>query len=587
MKVTTREVKFRDPNGRMVSSLVIGNGSLHDEVSDYLENSTAVEDAVASATGEWLTENITQPTTPAVDASLSVSGAAADAKKTGDEISELKRDITKTNNDLSAEEARAKEEEARLEALFTTPTQEAVDNWLNEHPEATTTVQDASLTLEKLKNVVNPDQFTGTDSQKLAAAINSLPNGGTVLLGRKYTLTSNVIITRDSNNGLVIVKPINGESIIDCGGYEFGGVGVSDMKTGGVMFDGIRFIGTGNLIDGYYLIRMFFKNCYFSGFNHLLYSSHTHTTQVGTPNRFFQTVYFIDCVIRAINGYIIDAPVVDSVSTKFYDIRISHSIIEWSYGVIRSGWWMGVYITNNAIEGFTGDAPLFVSGEVVNSCVIRNNYFEKNLNTSIDLTSYAVGNVFNVDISNNYFVEDTKSDGSVIALPVRNPSYGIINIEKNTVIFGASTNAVGIYIDDNTAETLSRVNVTGNRATIHDTNNRIPNTKALSELYASELFKVKNEVDQTAGKSVTLNIPITLVALRGNLARTAISFPFVTANNNFTIEITSLNVNDLGNLASDSSLYQKANCGVIIAVSGTFTQGISYVGSIVMKVTFA
>ena len=94
MKVTTREVKFRDPNGRMVSSLVIGNGSLHDEVADYLDNSTAIEDAVASATGEWLTENITQPTTPVVDASLSVSGAAADAKKTGDEISDLKSEIS-------------------------------------------------------------------------------------------------------------------------------------------------------------------------------------------------------------------------------------------------------------------------------------------------------------------------------------------------------------------------------------------------------------------------------------------------------------------------------------------------------------
>lgn len=93
MKVTTREIKFRDPNGRMVSSLVIGNGSLHDEVADYLDNSTAIEDAVASATGEWLTENITQPTTPVVDASLSVSGAAADSKKVGDEISDLKHDI--------------------------------------------------------------------------------------------------------------------------------------------------------------------------------------------------------------------------------------------------------------------------------------------------------------------------------------------------------------------------------------------------------------------------------------------------------------------------------------------------------------
>lgn len=91
MKVTTREVKFRDPNGRMVSSLVIGNGSLHDEVADYLDNNP---EPVATATGEWLTENITQPTTPVVDASLSVSGAAADSKKVGDELNDLKSEIT-------------------------------------------------------------------------------------------------------------------------------------------------------------------------------------------------------------------------------------------------------------------------------------------------------------------------------------------------------------------------------------------------------------------------------------------------------------------------------------------------------------
>lgn len=83
MKVTTREVKFRDPNGRMVSSLVIGNGSLHDEVTDYLDNNP---EPVVTATESWLTENITQPTTPVVDASLSVSGAAADAKATGDAL---------------------------------------------------------------------------------------------------------------------------------------------------------------------------------------------------------------------------------------------------------------------------------------------------------------------------------------------------------------------------------------------------------------------------------------------------------------------------------------------------------------------
>lgn len=46
----------------------------------------AIDAAVPQYVTAWLEENITQPTTPVVDTSLSVSGAAADAKATGDAI---------------------------------------------------------------------------------------------------------------------------------------------------------------------------------------------------------------------------------------------------------------------------------------------------------------------------------------------------------------------------------------------------------------------------------------------------------------------------------------------------------------------
>lgn len=46
---------------------------------------------VAPAVSDWLDENITQPTTPVIDASLSVSGAAADAKAVGDKFSDFAR----------------------------------------------------------------------------------------------------------------------------------------------------------------------------------------------------------------------------------------------------------------------------------------------------------------------------------------------------------------------------------------------------------------------------------------------------------------------------------------------------------------
>lgn len=48
--------------------------------------------AIAQGVSDWMDDNLT-PTTPVVDASLTVSGAAADAKKTGDEISDLKSQL--------------------------------------------------------------------------------------------------------------------------------------------------------------------------------------------------------------------------------------------------------------------------------------------------------------------------------------------------------------------------------------------------------------------------------------------------------------------------------------------------------------
>lgn len=87
--------------------------SLHDYVEDYFDNLDVQQEInnklnamkisgelaeimnplVATQTSAWLAEHITNPSNPPVDTSLSVSGAAADAKVTGDKITALKNQL--------------------------------------------------------------------------------------------------------------------------------------------------------------------------------------------------------------------------------------------------------------------------------------------------------------------------------------------------------------------------------------------------------------------------------------------------------------------------------------------------------------
>ena len=72
------------------------------QAEDSLENlggvpKEYVDTAMTDAVEAWLDEHITQPTNPVVDNSLSISGAAADAKATGDAIAgvlDVRRDIS-------------------------------------------------------------------------------------------------------------------------------------------------------------------------------------------------------------------------------------------------------------------------------------------------------------------------------------------------------------------------------------------------------------------------------------------------------------------------------------------------------------
>jgi len=65
-------------------------GQSSESAQNYAEH---IADPVGGLVTTWLNENI-EPTTPPIDSSLTVQGAAADAKKTGDELRELASEIT-------------------------------------------------------------------------------------------------------------------------------------------------------------------------------------------------------------------------------------------------------------------------------------------------------------------------------------------------------------------------------------------------------------------------------------------------------------------------------------------------------------
>jgi hypothetical protein len=62
---------------------------LDTDASQYTEE-------IGESVTAYLTEHLTNPSNPPIDTSLSIAGAAADAKETGDQISQLKSEL----NDL-------------------------------------------------------------------------------------------------------------------------------------------------------------------------------------------------------------------------------------------------------------------------------------------------------------------------------------------------------------------------------------------------------------------------------------------------------------------------------------------------------
>lgn len=158
-------------NADNLNRLEEGVAGLYSDVHDIEQE---LDGGVGEYVADWLNEHV-DPVGSAVvvDDTLSIEGAAADAKKTGDELSSLKEDLIPfpispdnkygTNGQLLRTKGNGKTEWGDVGLPTDEQTAEAVTAWLNDHPEATTSVEDHSLTYEKLVNgtlgFVTPEMY--------------------------------------------------------------------------------------------------------------------------------------------------------------------------------------------------------------------------------------------------------------------------------------------------------------------------------------------------------------------------------------------------------------------------------------------
>lgn len=185
--------------------------------SDVAEIEEELGGGVAEYVTEWLDEHVTPGgSTIVVDDTLSITGAAADAKKTGDEISAVKEDLIPfpispdnkygTNGQLLRTKGNGKTEWVDVGLPTDEQTAEAVTAWLNDHPEATTSVEDHSLTYEKLVNgtlgFVTPEMYGAKGdgvTDDTVAFSKALENGNIFLLCKgEYNISSPIEVKSDT-----------------------------------------------------------------------------------------------------------------------------------------------------------------------------------------------------------------------------------------------------------------------------------------------------------------------------------------------------------------------------------------------------
>lgn len=190
----------------------------------------------------WTDGGVYQSTGINTDKTLTFEDMAADAKATGDAVAELKNDLVPfpaganskygTSGQLLRTLGNGETEWVDVGLPTDEQTAQAVSDWLDSHPEATTTVQDGSLTeakfsdslkLKTIKDYVNPEMFGAKgdgvtdDTAPIQTALNSgklvyIPAGTYLISGvtipnkcKVFGDGRNTILQGDGTNHVIII----------------------------------------------------------------------------------------------------------------------------------------------------------------------------------------------------------------------------------------------------------------------------------------------------------------------------------------------------------------------------------------------
>lgn len=317
-----------------------------------------------------------------------------------------------------------------------------------------------SETITSIRNTTNtlyPDDYQGSDSDKLQACFDALEStGGVITINREYTLTSNIKISHDSSahNNLITVVGTGAVARINFGEYSFVGADTSSYSQGGLIFKDLWLSGEGVGFDCTNLIRLTFDNCMIRRFTNFVYS-----------NSYIQSVYLTGCYIRssidATLKALTEADDDSGIYGSMMDVKIIACVCENGVHLVETSGMAGCQITGCCIEGYS-DIPIII-GEIASGVDINGNYFETNRGTNIDLS--ATTEKATVCISNNHFCEYQNDDeyAGIVKLPA-NFKDGYMTIIGNHCSYAY---AVLVYVPDDATD-LSKVYAFNNYGTTNN-----------------------------------------------------------------------------------------------------------------------